>query len=157
MNKISKKETTGKTAKGMKDKSIKGKDIINTVKCDTLYSTLNTDEFPCFAALMSAGFEFTDLQCRVEFAPYGDYDDGISIYFSYRFEGYGDFIPMESIHIKDLEDGLEAWILTEISYACVRESPKFYNQLIKTLPHGECMMEQIELFNDTLNRIIAMK
>ena len=142
------------TVKMMMDDAIRGKEIIDTNVNKTLYSTLNTEDFPCFAALMSAGFDFPDLQCKVNFKPYKK--KGISIYFAYRFEGYGDFIPMETIHIKEVENGLEAWMLTEISYACVKELPRFYDLLIKTLPHGECMMEQLEKIQTTLDGILDL-
>lgn len=141
-----KKNTKKKATKSMIKETIRGKEIIDTKANKSLYSTLNAEDFPCFAALMSAGFELPDLQCKVDFKPYSRSKNGLSIYFSYRFDGCGEFIPMETIHIKDIEDGLEAWVLTEISYACVKESPKFYNSLIKTLSHGECMMKQLEKF-----------
>lgn len=151
MNNIIKRETEGKF---MMDEAIRGNEIIDINANKTLYSTLNTEDFPCFAALMSAGFDFSELQCKVDFKPYEE--NGLSIYFSYRFDGYGDFIPMETIHIKDVENGLEAWVLTEISYACVKELPRFYNLLIKTLPHGECMMKQLEKIQTTLDGILDL-
>ena len=47
-------------------------------------------------------------------------------------------------------------VLTEISYACVKELPRFYNLLIKTLPHGECMMKQLEKFMGTFEGILDL-
>jgi hypothetical protein len=116
-------------------------EIIDTSECTTLYSTLYAECFPCFAALMSAGINFPDLKCKVDLKPYKK--NGVSLYFSYKFDGFGEYIPMETMHIERLEKELEAWILTEVSYACVKDIPEFYSSLISTLPYGESAIEQL--------------
>lgn len=49
------------TVKMMMDDAIRGNEIIDINANKTLYSALNIEDFPCFAALMSAGFDFPDL------------------------------------------------------------------------------------------------
>lgn len=147
-------KTTNNTLEMITEDFLNENEIINTRECKTLYSTLYAEYFPCFAALMSAGINLPDLKCKVDLKPYEK--KGVSIYFSYKFDGFGDYIPMETIHIEEIEKGLEVWMLTEVSYACVKELPEFYSSLISTLPYGECAMTKLGQLIDDFSDIFDL-
>lgn len=127
------------------DETLAADGIVEIQDGETLNLMLEPMCFPCFASLLSAGFEIPEILCRVEFK--NDHSDrriGTCIKFSYKFEGYGDYVLIRSMPAAYLNEELTFSQLKNFAYNLVEDVPAFYLHLIKNLPHARYIVEKME-------------
>lgn len=127
------------------DETLVAEGIVEIQEGKTLNLMLEPMCFPCFASLVSAGFEIPEILCRVEFKnDHSDKSIGTCIKFSYKFEGYGDYVLIRSMPAAYLNEELSFSQLKSFAYNLVEDVPAFYHHLIKNLPHAGHIVEKME-------------